>query len=145
MLVESRLAELDPELDVLLVEVVGVKGSPAVRVFLDRPGGVDHELCARASAKLSEVLGDYGVEVSSPGPSRPLTKLHHYRRFLGHPVRVRTREAIEGRSNFKGELVDVDERRVALAGDWGTVEIPHERIKRSNLVPQTVPLRRRGT
>jgi ribosome maturation factor RimP len=86
--------------------------------------------------QLTDLLRDYAVEVSSPGPSRPLTKVDHYRRFLGSRVRVRTRDAIEGRSNFNGELVDVDERRVALAGEWGTVEIPHERIKRSNLVPQ---------
>jgi ribosome maturation factor RimP len=135
-LVESRLAGLDRGLDVLLVEVVGAKGSPAIRVFLDHPDGVDHELCARATSNLTDLLRDYTVEVSSPGPSRPLTKVDHYRRFLGSRVRVRTREAIEGRSSFNGELVDVDERRVALAGEWGTVEIPHERIKRSNLVPQ---------
>jgi len=127
---------------VLLVEVVGAKGSPAVRVFLDRPNGVDHELCARASGNLNELLTDYAVEVSSPGPSRPLTKPDHYRRFLGHRVRVRTREAIDGRSNFKGELVDADQRRVALLGEWGTVEIPHECIKRSNLVPQPAQFRR---
>ena len=141
-LVESRLAALDPELDVLLVEIVGAKGSPAVRVYLDHPRGVDHELCARATGNLNELLSDYTVEVSSPGPSRPLTKPAHYRRFLGHRVRVRTRDAIEGRSNFNGELVDADERRVALSGDWGTVEIPHERIKRSNLVPQPPLVRR---
>ena len=52
---------------------------------------------------------DYAVEVSSPGPERPLTKLDHYRRFLGRRVRVRTREAIEGRKDFKGELVGADD------------------------------------
>jgi ribosome maturation factor RimP len=103
---------------------------------------VDHELCAHATLQLTDLLRDYAVEVSSPGPSRPLTKVDHYRRFLGSRVRVRTRDAIEGRSNFNGELVDVDERRVALAGEWGTVEIPHERIKRSNLVPRDTPSRR---
>ena len=121
---------------------MGAKGSPAVRVFLDHPNGVDHELCAHATLQLTDLLRDYAVEVSSPGPSRPLTKVDHYRRFLGSRVRVRTRDAIEGRSNFNGELVDVDERRVALAGEWGTVEIPHERIKRSNLVPRDTPSRR---
>lgn len=140
--VESRLAALDPDLEVLLVEVVGAKGSPVVRIFLDSPGGVDHEVCARATRGLSELLSDYAIEISSPGPSRPLTKPDHYRRFLGRRVRVRTREAIEGRSNFNGELVDADDRRVALAGDWGVVEIPHERIRRSNLVPQHEPARR---
>jgi ribosome maturation factor RimP len=130
------MAELDPSVEVLLVEVVGAKGSPAIRVFLDHPEGVDHDLCTRATRNLSELLRDYTVEISSPGPSRPLTKPDHYRRFLGRRVRVRTREAIEGRSDFKGELVVADERRVALSGHWGTVEIPHERIKRSNLVPE---------
>jgi ribosome maturation factor RimP len=134
------MAELDPTVEVLLVEVVGAKGSPAIRVFLDRPEGVDHELCARATRNLGEFLRDYTVEISSPGPSRPLTKPDHFRRFLGRRVRVRTREAIEGRSDFKGELVDADERRVALSGHWGTVEIPHDRIKRSNLVPQAEPV-----
>jgi ribosome maturation factor RimP len=140
--VTSRLAELDPAVDVLLVEVVGAKGSPAVRIFLDHPDGVDHELCTRATSQLTDLLRDYAIEISSPGPSRPLTKVDHYRRFLGSRVRVRTREVIEGRSSFNGELIDVDERRVALAGDWGTVEIPHERIKRSNLVPQDAQSRR---
>jgi ribosome maturation factor RimP len=136
------MAELDPSVEVLLVEVVGVKGSPAIRVFLDRPEGVDHDLCARATRSLGELLRDYAVEVSSPGASRPLTKPDHFRRFVGQRVRVRTRDAIEGRSDFKGELVEADERRVALAGDWGRVEIPHERIKRSNLVPRPEPIGR---
>jgi ribosome maturation factor RimP len=135
--VESRLAAVEPEVEVLLVEVLNLRGSRALRVFLDRPGGaVDHELCARVTQLLRDLLRDYTVEVSSPGPSRPLTKPHHFRRFLGRRVRVRTREAIEGRTEFKGELIAADEREIALAGEAGTVTIPHERIRRSNLVPQ---------
>jgi ribosome maturation factor RimP len=128
---------LEPDVEVLLVEVVGAGRSPALRVFLDREGGVDHALCVRVTGHLRDLLRDYTVEVSSPGPSRPLTKPHHYRRFLGSRVRVRTREAIEGRSDFKGELVDADDSGVAVSGEWGKVTIPHERIRRSNLVPQT--------
>jgi len=141
--IESRLAVLGPEVEVLLVESIGLKGSPAIRVFLDRPGGVDHDLCARATGHLRDLLRDYAVEVSSPGPTRPLTRPEHYRRFLGRRVRVRTREAIEGKSEFKGELVDADDRAVAVAGDWGMVRIPHERIRRSNLLPQSVHVPRR--
>lgn len=143
--VESRLAVVEPEVEVLLVEVLRLKGSRALRVFLDRPeGGVDHELCARVTQHLRDLLRDYTVEVSSPGPARPLTKPHHFRRFLGRRVRVRTREAIEGRTEFKGELIAADEREVALAGEAGTVTIPHERIRRSNLVPQEPQAPRRS-
>jgi ribosome maturation factor RimP len=142
-LVESRLAALEPDVEVLLVERFGGRGSGGIRVYLDRPGGVDHELCVRATGSLRELLSDYSVEISSPGPARPLTKPDHYRRFVGHRVRVRVREAIEGRSEFKGELVEADDRAVALAGDWGRVTIPHERIRRSNLMPQAPTKKRR--
>lgn len=142
--IEARLAAVEPDVEVLLVEVLSFKGSRALRVFVDRPGGaVDHELCARVTQHLRDLLRDYTVEVSSPGPSRPLTKPHHFRRFLGRKIRVRTREAIEGRTEFKGELIAADEREVALAGETGTFTIPLERIRRSNLVPQTPQAPRR--
>jgi ribosome maturation factor RimP len=141
--VEARLAEVEPDVEVLLVETVGLQGARGLRVFLDRPGGVDHELCARVTRHLRDLLADYTVEVSSPGPARPLTKPGHYRRFVGRRIRVRTRGAIDGRSEFRGELADADDRGVSLAGDWGTVTIPHERIRRSNLVPQPIDVPRR--
>jgi ribosome maturation factor RimP len=134
--VEERMHTLEPGVEVLAVELVGGGRSPILRIFLDRPEGVDLDLCARATRHLRDLLRDYTVEVSSPGPERPLTKLDHYTRFMGRRVRVRTREAIDGRSDFKGELIGADDRGVALAGEWGTVTIPHERIRRSNLVKQ---------
>jgi ribosome maturation factor RimP len=134
--IEARLSALEPDVELLAVESAGSKRSPTLRIFLDRPGGVDLELCARTTHHLRELLREYRLEVSSPGPERPLTKLEHYRRFLGSRVRVRTREAIEGKNDFKGELIDADDRGVALAGDWGTLTIPHERIRRSNLIAQ---------
>jgi ribosome maturation factor RimP len=134
--IEARLGELEPDVEVLAVEAAGSRRSPTLRIFLDRPGGVDLDLCTRTTHHLRELLRDYRLEVSSPGPERPLTKLEHYRRFMGSRVRVRTREAIEGKNDFKGELIDADDRGVALAGEWGTVTIPHERIRRSNLIAQ---------
>jgi ribosome maturation factor RimP len=134
--VESRLATVEPDVEVLAVERAGSARAPVLRIFVDRPGGVDLELCARVTSHLRDLLTEYGIEVSSPGPERPLTKLDHYRRFVGRRVRVRTREEIEGRKDFKGELVDADDEAVALAGAWGTIRIPHERIRRSNLMPQ---------
>jgi ribosome maturation factor RimP len=134
--VEQRLGALEPDVEVLAVELIGGPRSRGLRIFLDHPEGVDLELCTRVTQNLRDLLRDYTVEVSSPGPERPLTKLEHYRRFMGRRVRVRTREAIEGRRDFKGELIGADDGGVALAGEWGTLTIPHERIRRSNLVAQ---------
>jgi ribosome maturation factor RimP len=132
--VEQRIGELEPGVEVLAVETTGARRAPSLRIFLDREGGVDLDLCARVTRHLRDLLREYRIEVSSPGPERPLTKLDHYRRFMGRRVRVRTNEAIEGRNDFKGELIGADENGVALAGEWGTVTIPHERIRRSNLI-----------
>jgi ribosome maturation factor RimP len=135
--IEARVQALEPDVEVLLVEQTGRPRSPALRIYLDRPGGVDHDLCARTTHMLRDLLREYSIEISSPGPSRPLTKPDHFRRYLGRRVRVRTREAIEGRTDFKGELVEADERCVALAGDWGSITIPHDSIRRSNLMPES--------
>ena len=79
--VEARLAELEPDVEVLAADVLGGGRARILRIFLDRPGGVDLDLCARVTTHLRDLLRDYTVEVSSPGPERPLTKLEHYRRF----------------------------------------------------------------
>lgn len=134
--IEERLSTVEPDVEILAVEVAGSGRSPKLRVFLDRPAGVDLDLCARVTHHLRDLLVDYTVEVSSPGPERPLSKLEHYQRHLGRRIRVRTDEAIEGRSDFKGELVGADAEGVSLAADGGMVGIPHERIRRSNLMSQ---------
>ena len=134
--VEARLAVAEPEVEVLAVETAGSRRSPVLRILVDHPGGVDLDLCARVTIHLRDLLVDHGVEVSSPGPERPLTKLDHYRRYLGRRVRVRTHDEIEGRKDFKGELIGADEEGISLAGAWGTIRIPHERIRRSNLAPE---------
>jgi ribosome maturation factor RimP len=121
---------------VLAVEVIGSRRAPRLRVFLDRPDGVDLDLCARVTHHLRDLLVDYGVEVSSPGPERPLTKPDHFRRHVGRRVRVRTAEPIDGRSDFKGELLGADADSVSLAVDGGMVRIPHRQIRRSNLISQ---------
>ena len=140
--IEERLSAVEPDVEVLAVEVAGSRRSPKLRVFLDRPAGVDLALCARVTHHLRDLLVDFTVEVSSPGPERPLSKLEHYQRHLGRRIRVRTDEAIEGRSDFKGELVGADADGVSLAADWGMVRIPQERIRRANLISQPEASRR---
>ncbi len=130
--IEARLAEAEPEVEVLLAEVVGGK---LVRLFIDHPKGVSLELCERVTKQLPEVRERYGLEVSSPGPERPLTKPEHFRRFVGRRVRVRTRDEIDGRRSFTGRLSSADESQVSVEAPEGTVTIPLADVRRSNLLP----------
>ena len=129
--IEQRLASAEPEVEVLACEQVGAE---RLRLFIDHPAGVDLALCGRVTNHLRDLLVDYGLEISSPGPRRPLTKPDHFRRFLGRRARVRLREPREGHKSFTGELVGASEEEVVVAADSGVVTIPYSEINKSNLI-----------
>ena len=132
--IESRLEGLDPAIEVIALEH---PASESLRLYIDHPDGVDLALCERVTNQLRDLLVDHSLEVSSPGSERPLTKPEHFRRFIGRRVRVRTREKLEGRSNFTGRIAGADQSGVEVDLAEGAVTIPHERIRRSNLVPES--------
>jgi len=131
--IEARLAVTEPDVEVLLAEVVG---GDTLRLFVDHPGGVTLELCERVTHALEDLRERYALEVSSPGRKRPLTKPDHYRRFLGRRARIRTREERDGHKTFTGELVGAGDDAVTVAADNGVIAIPYADIHRSNLVEE---------
>jgi ribosome maturation factor RimP len=131
--IEQRLAGLEPDVELLACEKVG---SARLRLFIDHPDGVSLDLCERVTHHLRELLLDYSLEVSSPGPERPLTKPDHFRRFLGRRARVRLREPKDGHKSFTGELVGASDDEVTVAAGEGVVSIPYSDINRSNLLPE---------
>jgi ribosome maturation factor RimP len=131
--IEARLAAAEPQVEVLLAEVMG---GHTVRLFIDHPDGVTLELCERVTHELAEIRERYALEVSSPGLERPLSKPAHFRRFLGRRARVRTREERDGHKTFTGELVGASEEEVTIAASTGVIAIPYADIMRSNLVEE---------
>jgi len=129
--IERRLAAHEPDVEVLLVQVSGT----TLRLFIDHPDGVTLALCERVSTLLNDYRDRYTLEVSSPGQDRPLTRPHHYARFLGRHARVRLRDACGGQRSVTGELVGASERDVTIAAGDGILTIPYEQIARSNLIP----------
>ena len=132
--IEKRLAAAEPEIELLSVEKVGAE---RLRLFIDHPEGVSLELCERVTRQLGDLLAAYGLEVSSPGPERPLTKPEHFRRFLGKRVRVRLRQPRAGHRSYTGELVGASEEEVTVAADTGIVSVAYSDINRSNLLEGT--------
>ena len=129
--IEAQLARVEPDVEVLLAEVVG--GS-TVRLFIDHPQGVSLDTCERVTRHLASVRENYALEVSSPGVERPLSKPEHFRRFVGRRARVRTRGAHQGRKSFTGELLGATDSEVTVAADTGVVSIAYADIQRSNLL-----------
>ena len=106
-------------------------------VYVDHPDGVDHALCAHVTRVLDPYRADYTIDVSSPGPERPLRKPEHFADALGARVTVRTAEKIDGKNRFRGALAEAGDDTIALdAGDAGEVRIPYESIVRANLIDE---------
>lgn len=133
--IESRLRDTEPGVELLALER---PASERLRLVIDSDEGVDIALCERVTGLLRDLLETWSLEVSSPGPERPLTKPEHFQRFLGNRVRVKTSEEIAGRRSFTGTLTAADDRRVSVEAPDGAVTIPMQSVRRSNLVPEEV-------
>ena len=131
--IEERLTGIDPEIEFLALESAGGDG---LRLFIDYPGGVTLELCQRVTTGLQDVLIDHSLEVSSPGPERPLVKPSHFERFTGRRARVSTIEPLDGRKNFTGTIAEAGENGIVIEIDGQNHEIPYASIERSHLAPE---------
>jgi ribosome maturation factor RimP len=126
-----------------LVELQAANGGRMLRLFIDKPGGIDVEDCAAVSRQLSRVLEVEGIdydrlEVSSPGLDRPLRKAGDFARFAGHraDVRMRTPDSA-GRRRFVGVLRGVAEGAVDVELEGKTrVRLVLDDLERARLVPE---------
>src|ERR687887_518436 len=85
-------------LELVAIRLVKENGRRVLRVTLDREGGVDLDVIADASERISRRLdlegfdppgGSYDLEVSSPGIERKLRTPRDFERRIGARVRVR--------------------------------------------------------
>ena len=82
-----------------------------LRVYLDKPGGVDLDDCQMVSEKLSAALDEkdpiaenYLLEVSSPGLDRVLKKDKDFIRYNGRDVDIQLFKPINGSKQYTGVL-----------------------------------------
>ena len=111
-----------------------------VRVYVDRPGGVDLEACAQASRTIdllleeSQLLSEaYVIEVSSPGLDRPMKTDRDFERNLGKEIEVTTYEAIDGRKTHEGALIGMDKEKIVIESNGVSTVIPRKSIALARL------------
>jgi ribosome maturation factor RimP len=122
-----------PGVEVLAVELL----SPArFCVYVDHPAGVDHALCERVTRVLDAYRDDFTIDVSSPGPERPLRTRAHFEAVAGRRVSVRTGTPVAGRTKFKGEVGEAAGAAVTLRTSTDDVHIPYDDIVRANLIDE---------
>ncbi len=135
-----------PGAEALGYELVAVELSGGdtsiVRIYIDNPGGVTIDDCAKASRQFSAILdvedpisNRYTLEVSSPGMDRPLAKPIHFKAVVGQDVKIKMTTLVNGRRRFSGELVEATNEFAVVEVDGEQSELPYADMDRARLVP----------
>ena len=128
-------------LELVDVEMVGSGRARTLRLAVDRPGGVDLEALAEASAPVSAALdeaaavsGAYTLEVSSPGLERPLRRPAEFARFVGTTITVKSHEPVSGARRHRGRLLEAGTDGIALDVEGERRDFRYEEISAARTV-----------
>ena len=128
-------------MELVHVEYQRETGGRVLRIYIDKPGGVRLDDCVHISRQLGDFLDvslennlSYSLEVSSPGPNRPLGKKLDFERFRGRIAKIRTDRPFDGQKRFEGVLLGISEDVVKILIDDKTVSIPFQEIAKARLV-----------
>ena len=124
------------------IEQLALGRHSTLRIFIDAEQGVDIEDCARVSRQVSSLLdvedpimGEYTLQVSSPGLDRRLFRLEQYAAHVGELVRITLKRPHEGARKYTGQLRGVEGDEVVLLQQDEEMIFPLEDIERANIVP----------
>ena len=114
-----------------------------LRVYIDREAGVQVDDCAQVSRQISGILdvedpiaGEYNLEVSSPGIDRLLFSLEQCQQYVGEWLEVKLRVPFEGRKNFNGTLVGIEDQDVVVRVDDDEYVLPFDSIDKAKVKPR---------
>ena len=125
-------------------ELVEVERSPRgklLRVFIDKPDGINVDDCVAVSGHLGQLFAVEGIdydrlEVSSPGMDRPLKKVSDFARFTGESAKLKLRIALQGQRNFVGILRGVSDGVLKLEVNGEMLDLELGNLEKARLVPK---------
>lgn len=129
------------DVELVILEEAGSRRQKIVRLYIDHPAGVTHDLCARVSGVVGRALdeadafeGAYSLEVSSPGIERPLRKRSHFEAQLGKRIYVKTRVPVEGSKIWQGTLLEVGTDEIVVQEAGREARIPLGEVASAHLI-----------
>ncbi len=139
--------EIEHTINSIGFELMEIECSPnsnglKIVTFIDHLDGVTLDDCVKASKLIEPILdnenedGDYLLEVSSPGLNRKLITREHFDRFIGKTVRIKLKEKIDNRKNYKGELLTRNDNEIEVMVDNVKFTIGIDSIDICRIVPK---------
>jgi ribosome maturation factor RimP len=137
-LIERSVTQLGYE----MVDLEVSNRGKLLRLFIDKPEGVNIDDCVLVSNQLGNVLAvendiDYDrLEVSSPGLDRVLKKDSDFVRFTGERVQIKLRVPVEARKNYLGKLRGLENDQLLLEIDGVEHKFALSNIDKARLSPE---------
>jgi len=127
-------------LELIQVEYQRESAGRILRLYVDKPDGIKLDDCIGVSRQMSDILdvnladvGPYSLEVTSPGPERPLAKREDFDKFKGNRAKLKTYRPINGRKNYTGVLLGITGDEVSLQIDEQIITIGFKDISKARL------------
>ena len=124
------------------LELLSPNRRPTLRVYIDRQQGITVDDCATVSRHMSAILdvedpfvGEYTLEVSSPGIDRLLFKKEQFSSYEEQPMQVKLRFPFDGRRKFRGWFLGFDGDDIVVRVDKHEYLLPLGSIDRVRVEP----------
>jgi len=112
-----------------------------LRVYIDKPSGIDMSDCQIVSEYLSGRLDkadpieeNYFLEVSSPGVERVLKNDYEFNKYAGDMVEIKLFQPINGKKLLKGELLGFANNELEVNVEGTKLSIPKDKVAKVNKV-----------
>jgi ribosome maturation factor RimP len=143
---EDFISLLEPAINAMGYELVDLDlrlgHGGLLRLFIDRSPGVTLADCELVSEQISDLLdvedpmvGNYRLEVSSPGNDRRLRTPAHFVAAVGSEINVELKRPMDGRKRFRGRLTSADASAVDVQIDGKSWRLPLAEMRIARLVP----------
>jgi len=127
--------------DLIDIEIKSNKGDLKLVVFIDSTSGISIDDCVTVNNLLDSLdeidslfEESYTLEVSSPGPNRPLRSINDFVRYEGRNVKIIAKNIIDdGKKVFVGSIVSISETIISINDSGKVYSINFDEIEKANL------------
>ena len=140
--IEERVETLiKPKIEEIGYELYDVEYSKEgksyyLRIFIDKPQGIDLQDCETVSNAINDLLDQadyikeqYFLEVSSPGIEKVLRKDKHLQQNIGEKIAVKLfRKDENSKKEYQGKLKDFNQEKIIIENEEKDVEIERKNV-----------------
>ena len=123
------------------IDIAGSKSGDILTVYIDNLGKITIDDCVKVNNLIEQKTeidsffsNNYTLEISSPGPKRPLKKIEDFYRYKGRKIKIVSSSFYENKKNiFVGEIEDIENNFIKINDSGKLYEINFSDIEKENL------------